>query len=104
MGYAFFFSFYLHFHILLPLFVRLLLYGELVSAQDFEHDHLFIHYLVDLPLGWSSTSDSQLTGMTHRCSTKADPKNGKDVAHFSHTFHIDLFFDINRFDLDKVCQ
>ena len=45
---------------------RLLLNAELVSAQDFEYDGLFIHYFVELPLGWSATKESQLWGITQR--------------------------------------
>lgn len=47
-------------------FFRLVLNGEIVSAQDFEYDGLFVHYFVELPLGWSATSESQLMGMSHR--------------------------------------
>lgn len=40
--------------------------------------------------------------MTHKCSTTPDESTGHDVAHFSHIFSLDLYFDINRFDLDQV--
>ncbi len=80
---------------------RLLANGELVSARDFDYDGLFVHYFVELPLGWSATADSQLMGMTQRCFTAAEPRTGADVAHFSHTFSVDLLFDIDRFDLQQ---
>ena len=46
---------------------RLVLNGEVVSAKDFDHDGIFVHYFLELPLGWSATKDSQLMGMTQRC-------------------------------------
>ena len=45
---------------------RLLLNGEIVSARDFEYDGLFVHYFVELPMGWNATTESQLIGMTQR--------------------------------------
>lgn len=41
---------------------RLVLNGEIVSAERFDYDNLFVHYFVELPLGWSATNDSQLMG------------------------------------------
>ena len=49
-----------------------------------------------------STEPSQLYGMTHKSLTTADGATGKDVAYFSHTFTLDLFFDVNRFDIEQV--
>lgn len=77
---------------------RMVINAEIVSAFNFEYDSLFIHYFVELPLGWTATEDSQLCGMTHTCLTTADD-DGIDTAHFSHTFSMDLLFDVNRFDL-----
>ncbi|TRY71762.1 hypothetical protein TCAL_09722, partial [Tigriopus californicus] len=80
---------------------RLVLNGEIVSAENFEYDGLFIHYFVELPPGWSNTEESQLFGITHTSRTTPDPETNLDTAHFSHTFEIDLYFDINRFDVYK---
>ena len=45
---------------------RVVINAEIVSAEDFEYDGLFVHYFVELPMGWSATKESQLSGMTHR--------------------------------------
>ena len=93
-------------------------------SRDFDHDNLFVHYFTELPLGWTVAvvkddetnnnqnrkndksndpeSESQLYGMTHKSLTTADGDTGRDVAHFSHTFTLDLFFDVNRFDIEQV--
>ena len=39
-----------------PEALRLYLCGELVSAWDFENDHLYIHTLIDVPEGWECIS------------------------------------------------
>eukprot|EP00095_Tigriopus_kingsejongensis_P003494 maker-scaffold875_size86197-snap-gene-0.18 protein:Tk03494 transcript:maker-scaffold875_size86197-snap-gene-0.18-mRNA-1 annotation:"hypothetical protein BRAFLDRAFT_279949" len=80
---------------------RLVLNGEIVSAEDFEYDGLFVHYFVELPEGWCAGEESQLFGLTHTSHTNVDPLTRLDVAHFSHLFEIDLYFDINRFDIYK---
>ena len=80
---------------------RMVVNAEFVSAEGFDYDNLFIHYFVELPVGWSATTDSQLNGMTHKSRTTADPRTKRDVAYYCHTFNVDLFFDINRFDLDQ---
>ena len=80
---------------------RLVINGEIVSAENFDYDGLSIHYFVELPPGWNATQESQLTGLTHTSKTTCDPRTQLDVAYFSHTFEIDLYFDIDRFDIYK---
>ena len=88
---------------------RMVVYGEIVSAAYFETyeltstANLFVHYFIDLPTGWSAVSmdqenpnETELSGITQTCRTSAI--DGKDVAHFSHPFCLDLRFDINRLD------
>jgi len=80
--------------------------AEIVSAEGFDYDGIFVHYFIDLPLGWSvvgadeDTFSSQLSGMTQRAFSAADVLTGEDVAHFSHAFTADFLFDVNRFDLN----
>ena len=88
---------------------RMVVYGEIVSASYFEtYDfnstaNLFVHYFIDLPTGWTAVSmdkdnqnETELSGITQLSRTSAI--DGKDVAHFSHPFSLDLRFDINRLD------
>jgi Meckel syndrome type 1 protein len=80
---------------------RLLLNCELVSAEDFDYDTLFVRYLVELPVGWTTVAESQMEGTTVTSKTTTNAKTGNSVAHFCHTFTVDLFFDINQLDREK---
>ena len=79
---------------------RLHLGGEIVSAEMFEYDNLFVNFLLDLPSGWTAGENSQLSGVTQKCFTTGDEK-GNDVAHFGYPFDADLFFSINQLDTNK---
>lgn len=55
-----------------PGVLRLFVNGEVVSAQGFEYDNLYIHFFVELPpTNWSSPSFLQLSGVTQTCATKS---------------------------------
>nr|XP_021519623.1 Meckel syndrome type 1 protein [Meriones unguiculatus] len=64
---------------------------EVISAQGFEYDNLYIHFFVELPpTNWSSPSFLQLSGVTQTCATKS---LGMDkVAYFSYPFTFEAFF------------
>lgn len=74
-----------------PGVLRLFVNGEVVSAQGFEYDNLYIHFFVELPpTNWSSPSFLQLSGVTQTCATKS---LGMDkVAYFSYPFTFEAFF------------
>ena len=57
---------------------------------------MFIHYFLELPMGWSLASDEfgENQGLTQTCYIRSD----KEVAHFGHPFCLDLHYDINRLD------
>ena len=61
-------------------------------------------YLVELPSGWITEEGewSQMEGTTVTSRSTTDPSSGNSVAHFAHTFTVDLCFDINQLDLIKV--
>ncbi|PSN49376.1 Meckel syndrome type 1 protein [Blattella germanica] len=63
--------------------------GEIATAQDFEYDHLFVHYFFELPKGWSCDSEKQLAGITQTCNTR---RTG--IANFSYVFELQLTFNL----------
>uniref|UniRef100_A0A2K6CZC8 MKS transition zone complex subunit 1 n=1 Tax=Macaca nemestrina TaxID=9545 RepID=A0A2K6CZC8_MACNE len=71
--------------------LRLFVNGEVVSAQGYEYDNLYVHFFVELPTThWSSPAFQQLSGVTQTCTTKS---LGVDkVAHFSYPFTFEAFF------------
>ncbi|XP_060586854.1 tectonic-like complex member MKS1 [Ruditapes philippinarum] len=70
--------------------LRLLVYGEIESAKDFEYDDLYLHFFVDLPKYWSVERHQQLSWVTQTCATKVHGRD--DVAYFSFPFHFELFY------------
>lgn len=83
--------------------VKILLFGGIVAAQDFEKEDLFVHYFFHLSEGW--TSSCPLFGVTHCSRTRGTER--AEVAHFSHPFQMDLTWTgPNREDgdLDSVAQ
>ncbi|KAH0500315.1 Meckel syndrome type 1 protein-like protein [Microtus ochrogaster] len=79
------------FEMTVPGALRLFVNGEVVSAQGYEYDHLYIHFFVELPAtNWSSPSFPQFSGVTQTCATKS---LGMDkVAYFSYPFTFEAFF------------
>ncbi|NWI16132.1 MKS1 protein, partial [Crypturellus soui] len=74
----------------LPGALRLFVNGEIVSAQGYEYDNLYVHFFLELPKYWSSPALQQLSGVTQTCATK---KVGRDnVAHFCYLFTLEMFF------------
>ncbi|KAK3527341.1 hypothetical protein QTP86_021947 [Hemibagrus guttatus] len=73
-----------------PGFLRLIVNGEIVSAQGYEYDNLYIHFILELPNNWSSVPSQSLSGVTQTCRTR---ELGKDnVAFFSYPFSFESFF------------
>ncbi|XP_060768942.1 Meckel syndrome type 1 protein isoform X2 [Neoarius graeffei] len=73
-----------------PGFLRLIVNGEIVSAQGYEYDNLYIHFILELPNNWSSVPSRSLSGVTQTCRTRT---LGKDnVAFFSYPFSFESFF------------
>ncbi|KFO91837.1 Meckel syndrome type 1 protein, partial [Buceros rhinoceros silvestris] len=74
----------------LPGTLRLVVNGEIVSAQGYEYDNLYVHFFVELPSQWSSPASQQLSGVTQTCATKA--VGWDNVAHFCYPFTLEMFF------------
>lgn len=66
--------------------VKVLVFGNIATAEDFESDDLFVHYFFLLADGW--TTSGPLFGVTHRSRTKCSGR--VEVAHFSHPFELEL--------------
>ncbi|CAB3977816.1 Meckel syndrome type 1 [Paramuricea clavata] len=66
------------------------IFGEIVSAEDFEYDGLYVHFFMELPKYWSSQGSPHLSGVTHTCFVKATEKS--NVAHFSFPFEFHISY------------
>ncbi|XP_059402535.1 tectonic-like complex member MKS1 [Carassius carassius] len=73
-----------------PGILRLIVNGEIVSAQGYEYDNLYVHFFLDLPNNWSSVPSHCLSGVTQTCRTCSVGK--EDVAFFSYPFSFETFF------------
>uniref|UniRef100_A0A8C1VM43 MKS transition zone complex subunit 1 n=1 Tax=Cyprinus carpio TaxID=7962 RepID=A0A8C1VM43_CYPCA len=65
--------------------LRLIVNGEIVSAQGYEYDNLYVHFFLDLPN--SNVPFHCLSGVTQTCRTHSE-----DVAFFSYPFSFETFF------------
>ncbi|KAG9281988.1 Meckel syndrome type 1 protein-like [Astyanax mexicanus] len=73
-----------------PGILRLMVNGEIVSAQGYEYDNLYVNFFLELPNSWSSVPFQSLSGVTQTCRTRT---LGKDnVAFFSYPFSFESFF------------
>ncbi|XP_025295804.1 Meckel syndrome type 1 protein isoform X5 [Canis lupus familiaris] len=71
--------------------LRLFVNGEVVSAQGYEYDNLYVHFFVELPTtNWSSPTFQQLSGITQTCATKS--LGMEKVAYFSYPFTFEASF------------
>lgn len=70
--------------------LRLFLLGEILSAKDFEYDHLFVRYVVDFPKNWKVDYANQVSGVTQTCKTKVEGRDS--VAYFSFPFELEMFY------------
>ncbi|XP_055056892.2 tectonic-like complex member MKS1 [Misgurnus anguillicaudatus] len=73
-----------------PGVLRLIVNGEIVSAQGYEYDNLYVHFFLDLPNSWSNVPFHCLSGVTQTCRTRILGK--EDVAFFSYPFSFESFF------------
>ncbi|XP_035415097.1 tectonic-like complex member MKS1 isoform X2 [Cygnus atratus] len=78
------------FEVTLPGTLRLFVNGEVVSAQGYEYDNLYVHFFLELPDHWSSPAFQQLSGVTQTCTTKT--VGWDDVAYFCYPFTLEMFF------------
>ncbi|PWA14584.1 hypothetical protein CCH79_00017608 [Gambusia affinis] len=70
--------------------LRYLLHGEIVSANDFEYNNLYINFFMELPNNWSSLPFQLMSGVTQTCRTKSMGK--ENVAFFSYPFSFEAFY------------
>ncbi|KAK7789454.1 hypothetical protein R5R35_012650 [Gryllus longicercus] len=68
--------------------IMMYILGEIVCAEEFEYNDLFVHFLFELPKGWSC-SNQQLSGITQKCHT-----NGTGSAYFGHLFETHLLLKV----------
>ncbi|XP_005107275.1 Meckel syndrome type 1 protein [Aplysia californica] len=73
--------------------LRYVVYGEIISAQDFEKDNLYVHLFVDLPKDWSAERSQQLSWVTQTCRSKTEDET--EIAYFSYPFHFELSYKKN---------
>ncbi|XP_062264938.1 tectonic-like complex member MKS1 [Platichthys flesus] len=70
--------------------LRYFMNGEIVSAQGFEYDNLYINFFMELPNNWSSLPSQSLSRVTQTCQTKTQGK--ENLAFFSHPFSFEAFY------------
>ncbi|XP_028662775.1 Meckel syndrome type 1 protein isoform X2 [Erpetoichthys calabaricus] len=68
--------------------LRLLINGEIISAEGYEYDSLYVHFFLDLPRCWSSPPFQHLSGVTQTCNTKS--KGRENVAYFCYPFTFEV--------------
>ncbi|XP_062822469.1 tectonic-like complex member MKS1, partial [Anolis carolinensis] len=69
--------------------LRLVVNGEIVSAHGYEYDHLYVHFFLELPRGWSCPPSQPLSGVSQTCATKTC--GWERVAFFSFPFTLEVF-------------
>ncbi|KAM9321348.1 tectonic-like complex member MKS1 [Gastrophryne carolinensis] len=69
--------------------LRVFINGEIVSAQEFECNNLYIHFFMELPKHWSCPVFQNLSGVTQSCKSKTLGRD--DVAYFCYPFSFELF-------------
>ncbi|NXY37713.1 MKS1 protein, partial [Pomatorhinus ruficollis] len=74
----------------LPGTLRFFVNGEIVSAQGYEYDNLYVHFFLELPNQWSSSPFQQLSGVTQICATKTE--GWDNVAYFCYPFTVEMFY------------
>ncbi|KRX72301.1 26S proteasome non-ATPase regulatory subunit 14 [Trichinella sp. T6] len=73
--------------------LRIVYYGEITSAEDFEYSHLLVHYFLDIPKGWMCKSD-KTSGITQTCLVKNIRNNGRS-AYFAFPIELELCLDLD---------
>ncbi|KAM8975135.1 tectonic-like complex member MKS1 isoform 2-T2 [Pelodytes ibericus] len=69
--------------------LRLFINGEIVSAQEYDFDNLYIHFFMELPKYWSSPGFQELSGVTQSCKTKTHGR--ENIAYFCYPFSFEIF-------------
>ncbi|XP_074079729.1 tectonic-like complex member MKS1 isoform X2 [Macrotis lagotis] len=82
--------------------LRLFVNGEVVSAQGYEYDSLYVHFFVEVPESWSSPSFQQLTGVTQTCVTKS--VGMEEVAYFCYPFTFEASYFHENETHDELTQ
>ncbi|CAG7817895.1 unnamed protein product [Allacma fusca] len=71
--------------------LKLILLGEIVSAEGFDASPICVHYLFELPKGWRNDSVvSNLQGITNSCYSTTE-----GMSHFSFSFFTQLIFSLD---------
>ncbi|XP_056414614.1 tectonic-like complex member MKS1 [Hyla sarda] len=69
--------------------LRVFVNGEIVSAQGYEYDNLYVHFFMELPKHWTSPVFQELSGVTQSCRSKTHER--ENVAYFCHPFSFEMF-------------
>ncbi|KAJ1184994.1 hypothetical protein NDU88_001790 [Pleurodeles waltl] len=70
--------------------LRLLINGEVVSAQEYEFENLYVHFFIEFPKHWTSPPFQQLSGVTQTCASKTLGR--ENVSYFCYPFTFEAFF------------
>eukprot|EP01135_Chromosphaera_perkinsii_P008119 Nk52_evm35s1129 gene=Nk52_evmTU35s1129 len=69
--------------------LKLMLYGEIVSATGFPNDDIYVHYMLDLEDGWQVSSTNIISAFTQISRGTNDGQEDR-TAHFAHPFEFEL--------------
>ncbi|CAF0733853.1 unnamed protein product [Brachionus calyciflorus] len=72
------------------------IFGEIISAKNFDYDDLHVYYQLDLPKNWHIDRSVPLSGFTPTSRTKVEGDD--EVAYFSHPFEFDLYYKNDEFN------
>ncbi|CAF0833336.1 unnamed protein product [Adineta ricciae] len=85
-----------------PTVLKLNIIGEIVSARNFEYDHIYVYYVLDLAEDWHVESSTLLSGYTHTGSTTMSSKHiVDDVVYYSHPFEFELWYKPSSYGADR---
>ncbi|KAK2175308.1 hypothetical protein NP493_736g04038 [Ridgeia piscesae] len=82
--------------------LRLLVYGEIELAQNFEYGDLYVQYFIELPDDWCPNGPQRLSGVTQTCSTKSVERD--EVAYFSYPFNFELLHKKNPLNEKEIAS
>lgn len=77
--------------------MRVHIYGEILKGSKFEHDLVYLSFLIDPNTTWTCLDPASLTGDTSTCQT-----NSNSSAYFSHHFYCQLDYNDNSDNDNKL--
>lgn len=74
--------------------MRIFLFGEILSAENFASDRIYVNYAVDCPENFDCSVPDSLKGFTYSALVRKDVTE----AYFGYPFEVCLECDLKEFD------